>query len=80
MKGKVIAFTTKKDKCRVCCKPGKNIGDNGANYLIEVSKLKLDCVFVTLPNYLAPKVTKDFLKKVFKLGKRPKLKNGIIII
>jgi len=41
MKGKVIAFTTKKDKCRVCCKPGKNIGDNGANYLIEVSKLKL---------------------------------------
>ena len=29
----------------------------------EVLKLKLDCVFVTLPNYLAPKVTKDFLKK-----------------
>jgi len=24
---------------------------------------KLDCVFVTLPNYLAPKVTSEFLKK-----------------
>lgn len=41
MKGVVVEFTKKGDKCRVCCKPGKNLGDKNANYLIEISKLKL---------------------------------------
>jgi len=41
MKGTVVEFTSKGDKCRVCCKSGKNMGDKNANYLIEIFKLKL---------------------------------------
>jgi len=41
MKGKVIQYTSKKDKCRICCKPGKKMGDKDANYLVDISKLKL---------------------------------------
>ena len=41
MKGTVIDFTSKGDKCRICCKPGKKRGDKNANYLIAISELKL---------------------------------------
>jgi len=41
MKGIVIEITSKGDKCRICCKPGKNKGDKNANYLVAISELKL---------------------------------------
>lgn len=39
--GKVIEFTTKRDKCRICCKPGKTESDSGAFYIVPVDELKL---------------------------------------
>ena len=44
----------------------KNFKRNKINYYKDynqILKLKLHCVFVTLPNYLAPRVTKNFLSK-----------------
>ena len=39
--GEVIEFTTKRDKCRICCKPGKTKTDSGAFYIVPVEELKL---------------------------------------
>ena len=39
--GKVVKFTEKRDKCRICCKPGKTITDSGAFYMVKVEELTL---------------------------------------
>ena len=39
--GEVFEFTTKRDKCRICCKPGKTKTDSGAFYIVPVEELKL---------------------------------------
>ena len=39
--GKVVEFTKKHDKCRICCKPGKTESDSGAFYMVPIDKLKL---------------------------------------
>ncbi len=44
----------------------KDFKKNNIQYyknFIDIKKHNLDCVFVTLPNYLAPIVTRDFLKR-----------------
>ena len=39
--GEVIEFTKKRDKCRICCKPGKTKADSGAFYMVPIEKLTL---------------------------------------
>ena len=38
LQGEVIEFTKKRDKCRICCKPGKTITDSGAFYMVKVEE------------------------------------------
>ena len=39
--GEIVEFTAKRDKCRICCKPGKTKTDSGAFYIVPVEKIKL---------------------------------------
>lgn len=67
--GKVIEFTTKRDKCRICCKPGKTESDSGAFYIVPVDELKL----------VKESNTEDVVEDVVEENKNDSLNKDIVV-